>query len=58
MVYVYFRGSVKDLNRRDVFGRGVDCQVEESMNTSKTGSPSEEDQKSGGNVHKSLLLAV
>ena len=58
VVYVSFRGSVKDLNRRDVLGRGVDCQVEKSINTSKTGNHSEEDQKSGGNVYTGLLSAV
>ena len=58
VVYGYFRESVKDLKRRDVLGREVDRQVEESMKTSKTGNPSEEDSKSGGNAQASLLLAV
>ena len=49
VVYGYFRGSVEDL-RRDALGRGVDCQVEESMKTSKTGNLAEEDSKSGGNA--------
>ena len=40
--YGYFRESVKDPKRRDVLGRGVDCQVQESMKTSKNGNPSED----------------
>ena len=55
MVSGYFRLSVEDLKRRDVLGRGVDCQVEASIlrREPSSGGFNERRERSGG-----LLLAV
>ena len=55
--YCYFRETVEDLKRRAVLGRGVDCQVEESVKTSKARSPAEKYLNSGARAQACLLLA-
>ena len=47
VVYGYFQGCVEDLKRREVLGRGGDCQV----------NPAEKDLKSRDHAQASLLLA-